>query len=181
MSSIQSISATQPFTASNSYTPKKRYTGAATGAAFSMFSLVLNSVALAKGRSKFPEFLKHIAKRIPIYIGSGFIVDCLNNKQRESRPHNTITPNGSTYTKVNRGKTFGAGLGLLSGSILYFINKNRIKVPDFLSKMALASCLAVSAAGGHLLGSITDKIANNKTAKEADSVSALSKEKTPKV
>ena len=176
MSSIQAISATQPLTASNSYTPKKRYTGAATGAAFSMFSLVLNSVALAKGRSKFPEFLKHIAKRIPIYIGSGFIVDCLNNKQRESRPHNTITPNGSTYTKVNRGKTFGALLGLLSGSVIFYMSRNKIKVPEFLSKMAFATSLAVFAAGGHLLGSITDKIANNKTAKEVDRVSALNKE-----
>lgn len=176
MSSIQAISASQPFTASNSYTPQKRYTGVATGAVFSMIPLVLNSVALAKGRLKFPEFFKHIAKRIPVYVGSGFIVDCLNNKQRESRPHNTITPNGSTYTKVNRGKTFGAVLGLLSGSILCYMSRNKIKVPDFLSKMALASCLAIFAAGGHLLGSITDKIANNKTAKEADSVSALSKE-----
>ena len=156
--------------------------GTANAGAAGVSVLALNSLAKTAENAKSlnASTLKSFAKTAPMAIGAGVLVDYLNNRQRANTEPNAVTEKGNKYTKVNNGTKFGALLGGLCGVINGVLNCNLFKDAAKFSKTgaAIGSFIGICsmAAGGYLLGSITDMLANKKAAKIADEKAANIKE-----
>jgi len=171
MTSVQAINSSPTFTANN--VPKKQYIGTMIGGAT---AATLGALVLASPASKGARILmalKQFAKALPIFAGTGFIVDYLNNRQREKISPNAKTDKGNDYTKVNNGKKYGALLGIVAPLINRLFNKNTVQAPLGVKIAALPFMIigmGMSALFGYGLGALTDKLENSQAAKEADKV-----------
>ena len=171
MESVQSVNPSQ-VQSTKFFDPQNNYNGTKIGAiAVATELATLTCLDAYAGKAKFSKFLVKSAKLLPLYLIPAFIVDYLNNNQKQNTEPNAKTENGKDYTKVNMGEKWGAVLGGVAGALSSLINMKELKAISGAKYSPIASLLVnsvISALGGHWLGKITDKYTNKHSVKEAD-------------
>jgi len=174
MTSVQSVGTAQVSNKKFLDSPNK-YTGLKVGATAAAAVLATTTgLDIAIGNAKFSKFLIRASKVIPLYIVPAFIVDYLNNDQKQNTEPNAKTEKGNDYVKVNMGEKWGAVLGCVVGILSGLININEIKAiwaknaSKFGPIAGTIIGVCATALGGHWLGIITDKYTNKQAAKVAD-------------
>lgn len=148
---IQKINNNLAYTTKTNNSQKNQYAGLIIGGCTAAIVSALHG----------KKCLRSLPKTIPFYMGPGLIVDYLNNRQRKNAALNSKMDNSN---KVNRGKKYGAVLGILTPLVFRIFNKNSVKSLPFGIKLAMFPFIlisySISALGGHFLGTIADKLAN---------------------
>lgn len=141
--------------------------------------------AISKGTKEFTKASKKMWITIPIGIlvslGCGAIVDNLINKKNklvadklaaegkkaalDSDDRADITKKENVYYRSNKGKTIGTLLGVVAYPALL---KTETLISKVKSPIGIVGAVVTGALGGLILGSITDKCANNAARKYVD-------------
>lgn len=141
--------------------------------------------AINKGTKEFTKVNKKLWITIPITVlvslGCGAIVDNLINKKNklvadklategkkaalDSDDRADITKKENVYYRSNKGKTIGTLLGVIAYPALI---KTEALITKTKSPIGIVGSVITGALGGLILGSITDKCANNAARKYVD-------------
>ena len=114
---------------------------------------------------------KTFAKVAPVIVGVGLITDLGNNFLRRNKEPDAYTEKGNAYTKVDIGKKTGFVNGVIAEILMMKFLGNTYKAMGATPAQKVVTAL-IGGIGGHILGSIADKMANKKAAEAADKAAA---------